>query len=232
MAGIKSLAKDTAIYGLSSIIGKVLNWCLTPLYTYLLLPEEYGIIVNLYAWIGLMLVLLTYGLETGFFRFANDPDKGEPQTVYATCMTSLGVTTALFLGLVFVFLKPLSQILQSGTHPEYVALIAVIIALDVFSALPFAYLRYRLRPLRFAALKLLNIGLTIFFNIFFLVICPKIHAQHAEWISWFYNPDYGVGYILVSNVLTSGIVLLMLLPEIVHIRWRFRFQLLQQILHY
>lgn len=232
MAGIKSLAKDTAIYGLSSIIGKFLNWCLTPLYTYLLLPEEYGIIVNLYAWIGLMLVLLTYGLETGFFRFANDPDKGEPQTVYATCMTSLGVTTALFLGLVFVFLKPLSQILQSGTHPEYVALIAVIIALDVFSALPFAYLRYRLRPLRFAALKLLNIGLTIFFNIFFLVICPKIHAQHAEWISWFYNPDYGVGYILVSNVLTSGIVLLMLLPEIVHIRWRFRFQLLQQILHY
>ena len=232
MAGIKSLAKDTAIYGLSSIIGKFLNWCLTPLYTYLLMPEEYGIIVNLYAWIGLMLVLLTYGLETGFFRFANDPDKGDPQTVYATCMTSLGITTSLFLGLVFGFLTPLSNLLQSGAHPEYVALIAIIIALDVFSALPFAYLRYRLRPLRFAALKLLNIGLTIIFNIFFLVVCPKIHINHAEWISWFYNPDYGVGYILVSNVLTSGIILLMLLPEIVRIRWQFQFQLLRQILHY
>lgn len=232
MAGVKSLAKDTAIYGLSSIIGKFLNWCLTPLYTYLLMPEEYGIIVNLYAWIGLMLVLLTYGLETGFFRFANDPDKGDSQTVYSTCMTSTGITTSLFLVLVFSFLRPLADVLQSGAHPEYIALIAVIIALDVFSALPFAYLRYRLRPLQFAMLKLLNIGFTIAFNIFFLVICPKIYIAHPEWIGWFYDPTYGVGYILVSNALTSGIILLMLFPEIFRIQWHFDFKLLRQILHY
>ena len=108
MAGIKSLAKDTAIYGMSSIIGKFLNWCLTPLYTYLLVPAEYGIVVYLYAWIGTMLVLLTYGLETGFFRYANDSSKGDPQTVYSTCMTSLGITTCLFLILVFSFLSPIS----------------------------------------------------------------------------------------------------------------------------
>lgn len=232
MAGVKSLAKDTAIYGMSSIIGKFLNWCLTPLYTYLLVPEEYGIIVNLYAWIGLMLVLLTYGLETGFFRFANDPDKGESQTVYSTCMTSLLATTVVFLGLVFIFLAPVSNALQCGHHPEYILMIAAIISLDVFSALPFAYLRYRLRPLRFAILKLLNIALTILFNLFFLIICPKIQASHPELISWFYNPNYGAGYILVSNVIASFVLLLTLTPEIFRIHWHFRYDLLKQILRY
>lgn len=232
MAGVKSLAKDTAIYGMSSIIGKFLNWCLTPLYTYLLIPEEYGIIVNLYAWIGLMLVLLTYGLETGFFRFANDPDKGESQTVYSTCMTSLGVTTLLFLGFVSFFLNPISAILQCEMHREFIVMIALIISLDVFSALPFAYLRYRLRPLRFASLKLLNIALTISFNLFFLIICPAIHKNHPEWISWFYNPGYGAGYILVSNAIASFVLLLTLTPEIFRIRWHFRYDLLKQILRY
>lgn len=185
MAGIKSLAKDTAIYGMSSIIGKFLNWCLTPLYTYLLVPAEYGIVVYLYAWIGTMLVLLTYGLETGFFRYANDSSKGDPQTVYSTCMTSLGITTCLFLILVFSFLSPISGALQYEQHQDYIGMIAIIIALDVFSALPFAYLRYRLRPLRFAFLKLLNIALTIIFNLFFLVVCPVIYKNHPDLISWF-----------------------------------------------
>ena len=232
MAGVKSLAKDTAIYGMSSIIGKFLNWCLTPLYTYLLVPDEYGIIVNLYAWIGLMLVLLTYGLETGFFRFANDPDKGNPQTVYSTCMTSLGITTILFLGFISFFLAPISQALQCEGHPEYIVMIALIISLDVFSALPFAWLRYRLRPLRFAFLKLLNIALTIGFNLFFLVACPAIHKVEPQWISWFYNPGYGAGYILVSNVIASFVLLLTLTPEIFRIQWHFRYDLLKQILRY
>ena len=232
MAGIKSLAKDTAIYGLSSIVGKFLNWCLTPLYTYLLVPAEYSVIVNLYAWIGVMLVLLTYGLETGFFRFANDPSKGEPQTVYATCMTSIGVTTITFLAVVGIFLEPITRLLQCGAHPEYVVMIAVIIALDVFASLPFAYLRYQQRPLRFAGLKLLNIGLTIALNCFFLLGCPAIYSRHPEWISWFYDPGYGVGYILVANVMASAIILLALLPEVVRIRWRFRWGLLREILHY
>lgn len=232
MAGVKSLAKDTAIYGMSSIVGKFLNWCLTPLYTYLLIPEEYGIIVNLYAWIGLLLVLLTYGLETGFFRFANDPEKGDSQTVYSTCMTSLGVTTLLFLGLVSVFLSPISSALQCEQHPEYITLIALIISFDVFSALPFAYLRFKLRPLRFAFLKLLNIGLTICLNLFFLLACPAIYKSHPEWINWFYDPAYGAGYILISNAIASFILLLCLTPEIFRIRWHFRYDLLRQILRY
>ena len=232
MAGIKSLAKDTAIYGMSSIIGKFLNWCLTPLYTYLLVPAEYGIVVYLYAWIGTMLVLLTYGLETGFFRYANDSSKGDPQTVYSTCMTSLGITTCLFLILVFSFLSPISGALQYGQHQDYIGMIAIIIALDVFSALPFAYLRYRLRPLRFAFLKLLNIALTIIFNLYFLVVCPVIYKNHPDLISWFYRPDYGAGYILVSNVIASFVLLLLLTPEIFRIRWHFDWRLLKEILRY
>jgi len=232
MAGIKSLAKDTAIYGMSSIVGKFLNWCLTPLYTYLLVPEEYGIIVNLYAWIGLILILLTYGLETGFFRFANDPGKSDPQTVYSTCMTSLIVTTFLFLGLILTFLTPVSEALQCSRHHEYIVMIALIVSLDVFSALPFAYLRYKLRPLRFASLKLLNIALTIAFNLFFLLACPALFRSHPEWISWFYNPGYGAGYILVSNVIASFTMLMLLTPEIFGIRWHFDYALLRRILRY
>lgn len=232
MAGIKSLAKDTAIYGMSSIVGKFLNWCLTPLYTYVLVTEQYGIFTNFYALTALMLVLLTYGLETGFFRFANDTDKGEPQTVYSTCMASLGTTTLLFIALASLFFKPIARFLESGEHPEYILMLIVIIGLDVLCTLPFAYLRFQKRPLRFAFLKLLNIALNIGFNLFFLVVCPVIHQSHPGWISWFYIPDYGVGYILVSNVLSSFIQLSTLIPEIVRIRWQFRYRLLKEILRY
>ena len=232
MAGVKSLAKDTAIYGMSSIVGKFLNWCLTPLYTYLLVPEAYGLVVNYYSWIGLMLVLLTYGLETGFFRFANDPAKGKPQTVYSTCMTSLGSTTLLFLGIIFLCFTPLTRALHCEQNPEYLVLVALIICFDVFSALPFAHLRFRQHPLRFAFLKLFNIALTIGLNLFFLVLCPMIAKHAPQWISWFYNPTYGAGYILVSNAIASFILLLTLLPEIFRIHWNFRFDLLKEILRY
>ena len=131
MAGIKSLAKDTAIYGMSSIVGKFLNWCLTPLYTYLLVPEEYGTVVNLYAWMGLLLVLLTYGMETGFFRFANDPEKGDAESVFATGMISIGASTLLFAVLARVFLTPAAQVLHCGAHREYAGMMAAIVALDV-----------------------------------------------------------------------------------------------------
>ncbi len=232
MAGIKSLAKDTAIYGMSSIVGKFLNWCLTPLYTYLLVPEEYGTVVNLYAWMGLLLVLLTYGMETGFFRFANDPEKGDAESVFATGMISIGASTLLFAVLARVFLTPAAQVLHCGAHREYAGMMAAIVALDVLGALPFAYLRFRSRPMRFAVLKLANIGLTIALNLFFLVGCPAIYRSHPEWVAWFYNPDYGAGYILVSNVIASAVVLLLLMPEVRGVRWRFRAGLLREMLRY
>ncbi|MDE6451388.1 MAG: oligosaccharide flippase family protein [Odoribacter sp.] len=233
MAGIKSLVKDTAIYGMSSIVGRFLNWCLVPLYTYKLTTTgEFGIITNLYAWMALLLVILTYGLETGLFRFANDPKAGNPQTVYSTCLTSLTVTSLLFMITVFLLLTPISSAFDLADHPEYIAMTAIIIAMDAFSCLPFAYLRYQKRPVRFAILKLLFIALNIGLNLFFLVACPWLLQVAPSSIDWFYNPEYGVGYILISNVIGTFIVLLAILPDVFRLRWHFRPDLLKRILRY
>ena len=207
MAGMKSLAKDTAIYGLSSILGRFLNWCFVFLYIKVLkTTAEYGIVTNLYAYMALLLIILTYGMETGFFRFANDKEEKEPQRVYTTGLISLATTSTLFFVLVWVFITPLSRLLGYPEHEDYVLMMAAIIAVDAFTALPFAYLRYRRRPIRFASIKLFSIFLNIALNLFFILLCPWLYGIHPEWISWFFDPDFLVGYILVSNVISSGVV--------------------------
>ena len=174
MTEVKSLAKDTAIYGLSSILGKFLNWCLVPLYTYMLTSSaDYGIVTNLYAWTALLLVILTYGMETGLFRFLN---KGEdnPDTVYSTTLTSLFVTSAVFAILVSIFSQPIADTMGYGAHPEFVSMLAIVVAMDAFDSIPFAYLRYLKRPMAFASLKLFMIFVNIIMNLFFLLGCPAI----------------------------------------------------------
>lgn len=232
---MKILAKETAIYGLSSIIGKFLNWLLVPLYTYVLAQQsDYGIVTNLYAWTALLLVILTYGMETGFFRFANK--EGEhPNTVYVTAMVSLFTTSLLFAVLCCVFCRPIAAALGYPDHSEFIALLSVVVAMDAFACIPFAYLRYKRRPLQFAALKLLFVFLNILLNLFFLVLCPKI--QDAAWVAPWYNPDYGVGYVFVANILATGIQTLCLLPYIFEpLRGRveplFSFPLLKDMLRY
>ena len=233
MAGMKSLAKDTALYGLSSIIGKLLNWLLVPLYVVKVNDYEFGEVTQLYAWTALLLVFLTYGLETGFFRFANKEDNSDPKLVYGTCMTSLWSTTALFLLLVFLFLRPLSQSMGFAGHEGYLGMMAVVIAIDVLSSLPFAYLRYQKRPLRFAAIKLLFVFLNIGLNLFFLVLCPMLHATDTTWVSMVYSPEQsGVYYIVLSNLIASGCMMTALFPQLFGISFRFDKQLLREILKY
>ena len=215
-AQMKSLAKETVIYGLSSIIGKFLNWLLVPLYTYVLAQQaDYGIVTNLYAWTALLLVILTYGMETGFFRFANKEGEN-PNTVYTTAMVSLFTTSLLFAVLCCVFRQPIANALGYPTHSEFIALLSVVVAMDAFSSIPFAYLRYKKRPLQFAGLKLLFVFLNILLNLFFLVLCPKI--QDWSIISAWYNPNYGVGYVFVANIIATGIQTLCLLPYILEPR--------------
>lgn len=154
MSGMKSLAKDTAIYGLSSILGRFLNWCFVFLYINVLkTTAEYGIVTNLYAYMALLLIILTYGLETGFFRFANDKGYKAPLKVYTTGLISLASTSSLFFILVLIFLEPISVWLGYPDHSDYVWMMSLIIAIDAFTALPFAYLRYQKRPVRFAAVN-------------------------------------------------------------------------------
>lgn len=232
MAEMKNLAKQTAIYGLSSIVGKFLNWCLVPLYTFVLTNSaEYGIVTNLYAWTALLLVLLTYGMETGFFRFANK-DKENANSVYSSVLCCVGATSTLFALLAVLFSQPIANLLGYDNHPEFISMLCVIVAMDAFGCIPFAYLRFQNRPGRFAILKLAMILVNILANLFFLIVCPKIYASHPEWISWFYNPNYGVGYVFVSNLISTLFVTAMLLPEILKAKLKVDFTTLKSILKY
>ena len=216
MSEIKSLAKDTAIYGLSSIIGKFLNYLLVPLYTYVLArTEDYGIVTNLYAWTALLLVILTYGMETGFFRFANRDDY-DPKQVYRTAYMTLLTTSALFALLVVVFRQPVANILNYPDHSEFVAMMFATVAVDAFACIPFAYLRYQKRPIVFAALKLLFVILNIAFNLLFLVVLGK----------------NDVFYVFLSNILATGIQTLCLLPMTLPKGGRFSMPVLRDMLRY
>lgn len=157
MAGIKSLAKDTAIYGLSSIIGRFLNWCLVPLYTQMFPASEYGVVTYVYAAVALALIILTYGMETGFFRFANHERYSDPMEVYSTGLISLGVSSTAFVALMLAFIGPVSAALHAPDHHDFIVMMVITVALDAFTALPFSYLRYAKRPIRFASLRLINI---------------------------------------------------------------------------
>jgi len=213
---MKSLAKDTAIYGLSSIIGKFLNYLLVPLYTYVLArTDDYGIVTNLYAWTALLLVLLTYGMETGFFRFANREDY-DARTVYKTAYMTLLISSALFTMLVVIFHQPLANALGYPDHSEFVEMMFATVAIDAFACIPFAYLRYQKRPIVFAALKLLFVLLNIGFNILFLVVLGK----------------NDVFYVFLSNILATTIQTLCLLPMTMPRGGRFDGQVLKDMLRY
>ena len=213
---IKSLAKDTAIYGLSSIIGKFLNYLLVPLYTYVLArTADYGIVTNLYAWTALLLVILTYGMETGFFRYANR-EGYDPKQVYRTAFIALLTTSTIFAVACVLFRQPIADALGYTDHAEFIAMMAVTVALDAFACIPFAYLRYEKRPIRFAVLKLLFVVLNIAFNIFFLIILGK-------------NDVY---YVFLSNILATIIQTLCLLPFTLPRGGRFSWTVLKEMLHY
>lgn len=215
MAGIKSLVKDTAVYGLSSIIGRFLNWGLVPLYTYLFSEADYGIVSYLYAIVAVIIVILNYGMETGFFRYANKEDDYEK--VYSTAMVSVATTSLIFIALISIFLQPISSALTLPHHPDFVWMMGFTVAVDAFTNLPFAYLRFKRKAWTFAGIKLLNIGVNIGLNLFFLLVCPKLNEVAPQLISWFYSPlggeAFGVGWIFLANVISTLVVLLCLVPQ-------------------
>lgn len=231
MAGIKSLIKDTAIYGVSSIVGRFLNWCLVPMYTYMFPTEQYGIVTNIYAYVALVLIILLYGMETGFFRFANHERWKNPMQVYSTTLISVGTSSLMFVVLACLFSSDIAGALNCGDHPSYIWMMAVAVGIDAFSSLPFSYLRYKKRPVRFATLKFANIGLNIGLNLFFLVLCPWIWKQAPDLISWFYDPGFGIGYIFLANMISSMVVMMLLLPEL-RVSYTFNFQLWREMLRY
>jgi O-antigen/teichoic acid export membrane protein len=217
MANLKSLAKDTAIYGLSSIVGRFLNYLLVPLYTHYM-PKasgDYGISTNVYAYTALILVLLTFGMETTLFRFAND-ERSKPDTVFSTVMGVVGPLTLVFLGLIFTFIGPISNALGYAAHPDYLLMMAVVVALDALQAIPFSYLRFQKRAIRFASLKMLFILLNIALNVIYFVLLGKT----------------SVFYVFFINLLCTGFITLFFIPDLFKIQWKFDAQLLKQMLGY
>jgi len=229
--GIKGLAKDTAIYGMSSIVGRFLNWLLTPMYVRIFAEGEYGTVTNIYAFVAFLLVILTYGMETTFFRYINKSEENTT-SVYSTTLISLLATSTLFFIICFSFISPLSSWMGYADHKDYLLIMAATVAIDAFCCIPFAYLRYKKRPIRFAYLKIIAIFITIALNIFFLLICPQIYKSHPGTIDWFYNPGYGIGYIFVSNLIASVLTALFLIPEYTGFRYNFDKQLLRRMLKY
>ena len=217
MANLKSLAKDTAIYGLSSIVGRFLNYLLVPLYTHYM-PKasgDYGVSTNIYAYTALILVLLTFGMETTLFRFAND-ERQKPDTVFSTVMAVVGSLTMVFLLLVFGFIGPISNSLGYAEHPEYLQMMAVVVALDALQAIPFSYLRFQKRPIRFASLKMLFIILNIGLNVIYFVWLGKT----------------SVFYVFFINLLCTGLVTFFFIPDLFRVHWHFDGKLLKQMLGY
>ncbi|HLP04820.1 MAG TPA: oligosaccharide flippase family protein [Paludibacter sp.] len=229
---MKSLAKDTAIYGLSSILGKFLGWLLVPLYTYTLEKQaDYGIVTNLYAWTALLLVILTYGMETGYFRFANK-DLANSDKVYGNSLISVGVTSLLFIIFIVLLNQPIANLLGYESHAEFIWMLGITVSLDAFASIPFAYLRFAKRPIAFATLKFVYIFLNIFLNLFFLIACPWLMKTAPGTVSWFYNPHYGVGYIFISNIIATVLQTLVLSKFMFTAKFTFDFQLLKQIFKY
>lgn len=230
--GIKSLAKDTAIYGVSSILGRFLNWCLVPIHVYVFTdPVEYGKVGQLYGFIALLMVILTYGMETGFFRFMNR-DNEKPNTVYSTSLISLGITSLFFIVGAFLFIEPISDLMKYPNHNDHILMMAIIVALDAFMTIPFAKLRYDKRPIRFATVRLAFIFSNILFNLFFLLFCPWIYNSNPQLIAWFYSPEYGIGYIFLANLLSTLLSLIMLTPNLFGFKYVFDSNLLKRMLNY
>ena len=233
MADMKTLAKDTAIYGLSSIIGRFLNYLLVPLYTYKISAASggYGVVTNLYAYTALLLVILTYGMETTFFRFANKEGE-DPRQVYSTILRMVGSTSLLFVALVLAFIGPVSTAMGYPDHPSYIWSMAIIVALDAFQAILFSYLRYKQRPIKFAALKLLFIGLNIALNLTFFVLLPKLYAGNPDLVGKVYDPSVGVGYVFYINLFCTALVTFFFAKELKGIGYGFDRDLCRRMLSY
>lgn len=231
MNQFKKLAGDTAIYGVSSIVGRFLNWWLMPLYVNLFTPEEYGIVTNLYAYVAFLMVVLTYGMETGFFRFASK--NSDSEKVYSTSLITLFFSSSLFLILIILFKNSLAGLIHYPDNPEYILWFGIILAIDAFTAIPFARLRLNNQPVKFAVIKLVNIGFNIAFNLFFLLLCPKIIKNNPDSVlTLIYSPQIGVGYVFVSNLLSSVLTMLILLPEIFKFSLHFDKKILKELLNY
>jgi len=232
---LKQLAGQTAIYGLPTILGRLLNYLLVPLYTYQFATSEYGVVTEMYAYVSLFAVILTYGMETAFFRYSQtEDDKGK---VYGTSVLSLIITSAVFITISMIFARPVASRMGYAEHTEYIRWFVLVLAFDALSAIPFARLRELNKAGQFALIKSINIVINLGLNLFFILLCPYLLKSSGngfilKLIHFVYNPEVGVGYIFISNLIASGVTLLLLLPVILDIKLTFNKPLWKRMIKY
>lgn len=232
---LKQLAGQTAIYGVSSVLGRVLNYLLVPIHTAVFFPEQYGVVTEIYAYTAFLLVVLTYGMETAFFRYSEKAGISR-DSVYSTIMVSVLSTSALFILLIITFTGDLAELIQHAQHPEYILYLSFIVSFDAVSAIPLARLRAEDRPGRFAVVKLTNIGVNIGGNLFLLLLCPWLIKTDipvvSDFISLFHPGKPVVGHIFLANVIASAIQVVMLFPEFFKIKRELSLKLWREMMVY
>ncbi len=212
MSGLKKLAGDTVIYGASTIIGRMVNWLILPIYTYNFLPSEFGIFTNLLAYVAFIQVVLTFGMETSYFRFASRSK--EPGKIFGTAIISLLMSSVLFVILIFAFSGDIAKLINYEGHENYIVWLGITLAMDTMSVIPFAKLRFQSRPVRFAAIKIINIFISIFLNLFWIVFCPWWLKSHPDsFIRLVYSEEIGIGYAFLAYLISSAVTLLIFLPD-------------------
>ncbi|MBR1463003.1 MAG: lipopolysaccharide biosynthesis protein [Prevotella sp.] len=220
MANMKTLAKDTAIYGLSSIVARFINYLLVPIQTarFAASGGEYGVITNVYAYVSILIILLTFGMETTFFRFMNREGE-QPERIYSTTLRMLAFTSLASIVVVLILLQPIAAAIGYADHPEYVAVMYTTVAIDAFMAIPFAYLRYQHKPVKFATLKIVNILLNITLNLLYLIVLPSLKLN----LFGIYDEQFtlDVAFVFYINLVCTLITLLMLWKELRGIRFGF-----------
>tara|TARA_B100001971_G_C18251602_1_gene578674 strand:+ start:1214 stop:2695 length:1482 start_codon:yes stop_codon:yes gene_type:complete len=230
---LKQLASQTAIYGLSSIVGRLLNYLLVPLYTRYFSPTEYGVVTELYAYVAFLVIILTYGLETAFFRFSQK--QYDKKLVYSTSLISLIITSTVFMILIILNEQLISDWLEYPDNPEYVRWFVLIIGLDAISSISFAKLRAQRKAARFALVRLVNIFINIGLNLFFIIYCPYALSNNLptiDFVNSVYDPKIGIGYIFIANLFASMVTILMLLPEMINSIWKFNKMLWKKMMWY
>ncbi|TVR82547.1 MAG: polysaccharide biosynthesis protein [Chitinophagaceae bacterium] len=229
MGFIKKLAGQTAVYGLSSIVGRFLNYLLVPLYTRLFAPQEYGIVTELYAYAGFLAIILIYGMETSFFRYGRE--NRQLNISYSTALGSVFSSTVLICFFILVFSSDISNAIGYSGLEIYIIFFALICGLDSITALPFALLRLQGKAMRFAFVRLSNIFVNLGLNLFFLLLLPGL-AENYLFFESIYFENFGVGYIFLSNLIASVVSLLLLIPEIMKVRSLPDFSLLRKMFVY
>lgn len=229
---LKKLVGQTAIYGLSSIIGRFLNYLLVPLYTYKIAAASggYGVVTNIYAFTALLLVLLTFGMETTFFYFANR-DEVDSKKAFSTAASAVGIVSLVFWLLCMIFSVPIANTLNYEAHPEYIRIMASVVALDAFQAILFAQLRNQNRALKFVILKLAFIICNVGLNLFIFLVAPHLSESCPSLMGW-YDSSYQVGYVFLVNLICTAGVTLGFLPELRDMRFGIDTKLLKEMLKY